>query len=259
MKNCAYSRVAFNVLVKMNNYSEDQAREAVETLSVEQFSKLTYGKTPSLMVNGMLSICESLGLNETETMQLCCEWMGETVDTNMTDKVREQLSHVMKMQSGRELIDKMAMDALTVIHDMSVFHDLPTHSELYKLLPIETQGWHEAKGGLMYVGPILESIGVTIDEQTLRQEYTKRSIEKLSGLDLREAILDGFNGYDKNWSCGSYELHSASYVDDMVLPNIEKKGFGKDEVLMAELDARGANPIKSKSDMELELDTPGNR
>jgi hypothetical protein len=257
MKNCAYSRIAFDALIKMNNYSEKEAREAVETLNYYELVK----KAPEpfyLTLHGVMSVAGSIGLDSTETKQFFEEIIGESTEANITEDVRERLSYVTKMQNGIELIDKMTMDALTAIHDMSVFHTVQTHREAYKHLPIETQGWHEAKNGLMYVAPIMESIGVKIDEESLRKEYTRRAIERLSDLDLKGAILSGFDGYDKNWSSG-FTFFDSSYVEDVVLPDIETKGFGKDEILMAALDARGTNPIKAKSDIELELDPPGNR
>jgi hypothetical protein len=264
MKNCAYANAAYDALVKWNGYGEDQAREAIETLSFEQIDDLTYGASKS-MIDGLKSIGESLGLSQDELSQFIDESLGRVEGTEVTDRVRGQLAQILEMPNGKALADKMAVDALTAIHNGWVEREAyqfngkkAAREQQYQYLPIEMLGWHEAKSDLLFVAPALESIGVAVDEQDLRQEYNDRAIAVLSQGNLGDVILSGCNGYAEHWTQEIADAMSdPNFVANTLVPQADAKGFGKDEVLMGELDARGIEPITPEDPSG--YDTPGNR
>jgi hypothetical protein len=264
MKDCAYAHAAYDALVKWNGYSEDQAREAIDTLSFEKIDDLTYGASKS-MIDGLKSIGESLGLDETELAQFIDESLGRIEGSEVTDRVKGQLEQVLTMPHGKELADKMAVDALTAIHDGWVEREAhqfngkkATREQQYQYLPIEMLGWHEAKSDLLFVAPALEAIGVTVDEKTLRQEYNDRAIDVLSQGELEDVILSGCNGYSQHWTQEIADaMGDSNFVANTLVPQTDAKGFGKDEILMGELDARGIEPIAPEDPSG--FDTPGNR
>ena len=264
--NVPYYQVAREALIKWNGLSEEQADKIIEESSFEEVESQVYAQ--SSITSAATSIGKSLGLNDEEISQFLDEVFGRSESTEMTERLHHELGNKMLStfrSSKHNYMPQLITDTMEDVHNNWVednpglfFTKKADRGQQYQYLPLELIGWNEAKSGLLFIKPIIYSIGGYADESEIKEECNKRTIkffethsDRIGGTlemlihnfdDLGTWIAENGLEYDY-WTPEIEEVMSdVEFVKGTILPQIREKGFMKDEELMDKL-AYSSNPI----------------
>lgn len=253
-KNAPYFQVVTEALVKWNELSQEAAEDIVQKESMEKLNEMTGGSLNSVM-DAINSLSTSMELSEIEREEFTKEILGQTDSTEISDRLKKDMKIIRAIAGERELdVDSdIAIEALRAVHDGWVerntdqfFTKKQDREQQYQYLPLELIGWNEAKSDLLFVAPILKSMGVEVSEIELKMEYNNKVSEYLDWLQneeiitLEEAIREGCFGYDEHWTPEmKAAFENEHFVGDVIMEQLENKGFGADKQLLADLQSDG--------------------
>ncbi len=171
-----YRIAAKNALMKTdwNGLSEKEAEEKVENSTFDDLESQIWAK--GSMTQAVVSISDILRLSEDETMDFLNAVLG-TDRPNVTEKGMKTLSKIASKMKKVEGVEKMTLSVLSSIHDAWVYDNAKKFSQQgregkkYQHLPIEMIGWKEATADLLFLEPILNSVGVEVDTSKLKRMY----------------------------------------------------------------------------------------
>lgn len=225
-------------------YSDEQAKkdakEFAQNNTIDELRAKT--TTESSVMGGVESIAKKLGLSEEE--------IKEFKDASINGPADAPIFKVVGDKIPKDNINKFMIDVLSDIHDVWVKNnskkfnsvnikngqEVPRAKE-YQHLPLQLIGFDEVKLDLIYVEPIVNACGIEIDEKELKVEYDKsvedffieNNAKKIS--DFHDEIMKGENFYPALEGQDNVNelLKQGWYVSDVVLPQVEEKGIGKDK------------------------------
>lgn len=166
-----YQNVAKAALVNWNGLSEGEAEVKIQNESVKELEEQV-GAMNSIKY-AVIGIAKQAGLNETETTNFFEAVVNGPEDAEI---FREVANKVQGFTNEQEL------DVLSIIHDGWVvdnsnektFNKKVDRQQLRQYAPIELIGWNEVESDLLFLNPILSSVGVKVDEEQLSVAYHKR-------------------------------------------------------------------------------------
>ncbi len=166
-----YQNVARAALINWNGLSEEEANAKIQTESVQELEGQVYAM--GSMKHAVVGIAKQIGLNEEETAKFFEAVINGPENAEIFGIVRE------KMQGFSE---EQKLGVLSTIHDGWVvdnssektFNKKVDREQLRQYAPLELIGWNEVKSDLLFLNPILASVGVQVDESTLAQAYHNR-------------------------------------------------------------------------------------
>lgn len=156
---------------------------------------------------------------------------------------------------GRMDLDLM-YDTLACVHNgwaqdnaSLFFAKKQDRGQQYQYLPLELIGWNEVKNNLLFVEPILEKIGINIEEKELKDYYEQHVNKFLRDNNIRtadelgERILESPDNYmafydiskgnDDDFTDEMENITAAfsdkGFVEKVIIPEVAKKGIGKDD------------------------------
>ena len=263
-----FLRTVKSALINWNGLSEQEAIETIRTSNLEELDSLTNGTKKSMTygIDGILEYIKNnvRGIFSISRERLLKETFGESygrgseyfridhdllhdyedyvyIDIDHPEEGLEEVEfHGMLHEKGSE--NELVLYALQKIHDGWVADNEKKFSQngrnkQYQHLPMELIGWKEVKSDLIFLRPILEKMGVYIDDKELENAYNKRVSQFLSdkGIqtkeDLAETISKGVEFYPPLE--GQENILSAlsdkEYVLSTIVPQIEQKGIGNIE------------------------------
>lgn len=111
-------------------------------------------------------------------------------------------------------------------------------------MPIELIGWKEVKSDLLFLNPILQSMGVNIREEDLERAYDDKVKDffKARGVtsidELGKQICEGASFYRplEGQEDILQALQDPEFVVKTLIPSIKEKGIGSDEHAMKRLE-----------------------
>lgn len=230
---------------KVNDeYSDEQAKmdakEFVENSSFDEIESQTYAK--GSVEGGIDSISKRLGLTEEEINEFKRASIEGPADAPIFKAVGEKIP--------KENTNKFMIDVLSDIHDVWVQNnskkfnsvnikngqEVPRAKE-YQHMPLQLIGFDEVKSDLIFVEPLVNACGIEIDEKELKEEYDKsvedffieNNAKKIS--DFHDEIMKGEDFYSalEGQENVNELLKEGWYVSDVLIPQIEEKGIGKDK------------------------------
>ncbi len=256
-----YYQVAKEALIKWNGLTEEEADKTIEQSSFEEVeSQVTAQSSITAAAN---SIGKNLGLNDEEISQFLDEVFGRSESTEMTEKLKGELSSRMfggVATSGKNYMPQLITDAMEDVHNnwvedyANIFATKKAdRKQQYQYLPLELIGWDEAKSDLLFIKPIVHAIGGYADEDEIKEVCNERTIKFFEahsdkGVDgtLGMSIhnLDDLgtfiaeNGLEyEHWTPEIEEAMSdKQFVKGTILPELREKGFVKDEELIDKLE-----------------------
>lgn len=255
--NVPYYQVAREALIKWNGLTEEQADKIIEESSFEEIESQVYAQ--SSITSAATSIGKSLGLDEEEISHFLDEVFGRSESTEMTERLHHELGSKMLStfrSSKHNYMPQLITDTMEAVHDNWVednskvfFTKKADRGQQYQYLPLELIGWDEAKSDLLFIKPIIHSIGGYVDETEIKEVCNQRTIKFFEahsdkGMDgtLGMSIhnLDDLgtwiaeNGLEyEHWTPEIEEAMSdEKFVKGIILPQLREKGFIKDEELM---------------------------
>lgn len=193
-----YQKIAKEALIKWNGLSEEEAEKKVQTESIEELESQIYAK--SSIKYAVKEIAKQLELSDEETLkfyesifdshidyEFCMSLHNKAIDNNCVNPYRAGTSY--KGYNSEKVIE-----ILSAIHDGWVidnssektFNKKVDRQQLRQYAPLELIGWNEAKSVLLFLGPILESIGLPVIEGSVEMKYHWRVSEYLHANDIND-------------------------------------------------------------------------
>lgn len=178
MKLVPYRIIAKNALMSWNGLSEEEAQKIIETSTFDELESQVYAK--GSVTYAVEAVCNFLGHNS-ELKDLL---LHATLGDKQGKSTRLSIPNSFKM-FGQDLIEAnfSVLDILSCVHDGWVkdnakkFNKEGREGKKYQHLPIEMIGWKEAKADLLFVEPILDAMGIKVNENELEEEYNKRVVK----------------------------------------------------------------------------------
>lgn len=222
-----YQEVAKEALMKWNNYSEQQAEQEVLSKNVSSLEREV--NAMGSMKYAVLAIAKEVGLTEDETLKFFDAVIKGPADADIFKTVAARVG---------KLSTEQQLNILGEIHNgwvldnssMEVFEKKVTAQKTRQYSPIELIGWNEVRSDLMFLKPILESIGEDLDEDKLEESYhsrvtgylEERRITKVE--DIKELIDQGKNYYGTLTDDLANNLKSVSQeTAEQIVDNWDKK------------------------------------
>jgi hypothetical protein len=253
----------------------------IESNDFEAIERITHSSVS--IIPTVESIGKIFGLTESEMKEFMQESLGQTDSTRVTDMLRNVVDQI-DSKKLEEISARAIVDTMKYVHDIWVenntykfFGQKAEQEKQFQYLPLELIGWQEAKLDLKYVAAVVESIGLPINHGLIKQEYDQRVIELLSHCLLSDAksypgqatgdvyqmcydslyhfIDNGCDGYAAHWTEEIIATMHGDFICDVIMPQLETKGFASDQELMNAIETQGIIP-DGLSDVEPQ--TPGN-
>ena len=175
MKLTPYRKVA---AAANDSWNIGMSQEEIETLSVDELDKNCDAR--GSMMAAIDKIAEILHLTDDQKERFAkCVFADDHAEIDEWDKiVYADIQKRWEKEVGEN--PRVVLDVLAAVHDYWVtdkarkFGQEGRENKRYQHLPIEMIGWKETKSDLLFVSPILEAIGVNVNEEVLEAYYDKR-------------------------------------------------------------------------------------
>lgn len=166
-----YQNVAKTALMNWNGLTEEQANQKIQTESVQELESQVYAM--SSMEHATLGVANELGLGEEEKEQLWNAVINGPENAEIFSTVA---------QKANGFTNEQILNVLSTIHDGWVidnssdktFQKKVDREQLRQYAPLELIGWNEVQSDLLFLNPILSSIGVSVNENQLSASYHER-------------------------------------------------------------------------------------
>lgn len=193
-----YQNVAKAALINWNGLSEEEAQRKIESESFQELENQVFAA--SSIKYAVIGISKQVGLTESETYDFFLAVINGPENAKIFDIVKEK---------AKGFTEEQELNVLSDIHDGWVqdnssektFNKKVDRQQLRQYAPLELIGWNEAKSDLLFLNPVLESIGVQVNEEALEQAYHDRVVDYLedNGIfsedDLTDLIKQGREYY----------------------------------------------------------------
>lgn len=208
--NVPYYQIAKQALMNWNGLSEGEADKVIQEQSFDEIEGQVWATgSVNYAIEG---IKKHLQLSEQDTKELAefiyqgkgskvVEWLR---DNNDMEQRIETHSNGQSVAVEQHLQNKLILDTLSTVHDGWVKDNAKkffARDKKYQHLPMELIGWEETKLDLLFVKPIMESMGIAVDEEALKKAYEDRVTQfkkdrKITKIDdLRTALSKGAEFY----------------------------------------------------------------
>ena len=163
-----YQNVAKAALINWNGLTEEQAEFKIQNESVSELESQVYAI--GSIKNAVIAIAKEVRLNEKDTLRFFDAVINGPEDAEIFKQVEEQAKNLDKLS---QLI------ILSTIHDAWVinnsnektFNKKVERKHLRQYTPLQLIGWNEVTSDLLFLRPILEAIGITVDDKKLEEKY----------------------------------------------------------------------------------------
>jgi len=239
--NIPYYKIARDSLLSWNkDLTEEQVQELIENSSIAELEDRVGAKNS--IKYAIQGIVDSLLDEELISVSEARYYFSDLASNIFEGKESERIDHIREYLDRMEYKDDFMVWTLSKVHDgwvkdyQNKFFQKGRDRQ-FQHLPTELIGWKEAKSDLVFVKPIFEKLGITVDEKQLEGAYNERVAEFLgrkkinSTESLKEAISKG----DKFYPALSGQddiiakLADSEFVETTLIPQIAEKGFGSVE------------------------------
>ena len=195
-----YQKIAKDALMNWNGLSEEEANNKIMTESVEQLEGQVYAMgSVGYAVSG---ISQNLGLTEEERNEFYNAVINGPANAPIFASISAKAGQI-------EDPNQLELSVLSTIHDGWVvdnssdktYQKKVDRGQLRQYAPLELIGWNEAKSDLLFLGPVLESINVPLNEEQLEKAYHDRVSSYASEMkitdpeSLNALVAEGKNYY----------------------------------------------------------------
>lgn len=171
-----YQTVAKAALINWNGLSEEEATKKINTESVSELESQVYALNS--MKYAVVGLAKQINLSEEETIEFFEAVVNGPETATIFQTITEKSENLSKQQQ---------LNILSTIHDGWVqdnssektFQKKVQREQLRQYAPLELIGWNEVKSDLLFLTPILNSIGISVNEKTLEESYHQRVEEYL--------------------------------------------------------------------------------
>lgn len=239
--NIPYYKIARDSLLSWNkDLTEEQVQQIIETSSIADLEDRVGAKNSiKYAIQGIVdSLLDEKLIGVSEARYYFSDLASNIFEGKESDRIDNIREYLDRMEDKDDFI----VENLSKVHDGWV-KDNPHkffqqgRNRQFQHLPIALIGWKETKSDLVFVKPIFEKLGITIDEKRLESKYNERSAEflgrhKINSADsLKEAISEGDKFYPALSGQDNIiaKLADSEFVETTLIPQIAEKGFGSVE------------------------------
>lgn len=222
MKISTYRIIAKNALMSWNGLSEEEATKVVKNSSFEELENQVWA-TDSIRY-AVCAVSDYLNLNNLTEKDFGSAIMGQD-NPEMTESQEKILNEISKLAKDKDVdIAEMTIYALKCIHDGWVINNAKKfvkegrEVKKYQHLPLEMIGWKEATADLLFLEPVLNSIGLEIDKDMLKNAYTEDT----------KAFFKDHDFVDKNFEIDETKVASAILKGKEFYPALNEINTAKD-------------------------------
>lgn len=166
-----YQTVAKAALMNWNGLSEEEATKKINTESIKELENQVYALNS--MKHAIIGLAKQINLSEEETV----EFFEAVISGPETAKIFKTVT-----KKSETLEEQQQLNILSTIHDGWVqensnektFQKKMQREQLRQYTPLELIGWNEVKSDLLFLTPILNAIGVSVNEESLEESYHQR-------------------------------------------------------------------------------------
>jgi hypothetical protein len=172
-KNTVMGQITRDALMNWNQLSLEEAEEKVQEYGNAEVASnnVTYGSE----LSSVRGIAQAIGLTEEQAKQL-------EIDINTKDKVSPELASEINKKIQSKGLEETIIEILGVIHDGWV-KDNPNKFEArpknYQFVTLKLLDFKEASLDLLFLQPILEACGISIDIEALQDKFLQEQDEYL--------------------------------------------------------------------------------
>ena len=176
-----YQNIAKKALINWNGLTEQEATEKINNETVEQLESQVYAMDSVKFA--VIGIGKEIGLTEEEITNFFTVVVNGPENSELFNLISSKISGISEQQK---------LNILSVIHDGWVvsnssekkFNKKVDRQQLRQYAPLELIGWNEVKSDLLFLEPILSSVGVSVNEETLQKAYYERVADYLENQNI---------------------------------------------------------------------------
>lgn len=171
-----YRVIAKNALMSWNGLSEEEATKVVSESSFQELENQVWATTSIRSAVNAISTYLGVDAKSFEDAVL-----GQD-SPDMTDSQISTLKSIAQKAKNVN-VEELALYALACIHDSWVVDNAKKfvapgrEAKRYQHTPLETIGWNEAKADLLFLEPVLNSVGIEVNKQKLHEAYDESTVE----------------------------------------------------------------------------------
>lgn len=166
-----YQNVAKSALMNWNGLTEEEATKKIQTESVDELESQVYAMDS--IKYAIAGIAKQINLSEEETLR----FFEAAVRGPENDEIFAIVS-----QRIQGFTEEQKLGVLGTIHDGWVvnnssektFNKKMDRGQLRQYAPLELIGWNEVRSDLLFLSPVLSSVGIMVDEMALSKAYYER-------------------------------------------------------------------------------------
>lgn len=232
MKGCeamatAYQNVAKAALINWNGLSEEEANSKIQNETVQELEGQVYAM--GSIKYAVVGIAKQVLLNEEETIKFFDAVVNGPENAEVLGLVSEKV---------KDFSEDQKLDVLSTIHDGWVtdnssektFNKKVDRQQLRQYAPLELIGWNEVRSDLLFLNPVLEAVGVSVNEEVLSQAYHERVSNYMEEkqIDSEESLTSLIQQGSSYYQALPQELEVrlnplASTVSDQIIQNWNNK------------------------------------
>ncbi len=192
-----YRIVAKSALMSWNGLSEQEAEERISKATHAELESEVWAE--GSMKSAVRALSFNLSLTEEQTKNFEKAVLGGD-SAEMSESDIKTLAEVARIYSEKVTnTNKLTLNILSAIHNdwvkdnVKKFNQAGREGKKYQHLPIEMIGWKETKADLLFLEPILNSIGVELEPAELEETYNTQVVSYFN----RNGLVDE-KGIDKS-------------------------------------------------------------
>ena len=242
-----YYMVAKKALIKWNGLSEEEAEKTILESSFDEIESQVYAKQS--MDSAIAKISEISHVNASAISKMVFQGHRDLKPASpyhTNAQISNQSITTDIKRSFDNSPNKQILDILSEVHNNWVRGNSKkffSREEKHQHMPIELIGWNEARADLLFVQPILESMGIKVNEEELKKAYDTRVKEFFLDNDIKtkddlaNKISTGTQFYNalEGQEDILTSLSDVSFVTENILPQIEEKGIGSVESIRKDI------------------------
>ena len=184
-----YQEIAKSALIKWWGLSEEVAQEKAETETFKMLEEQV-GANNSIIAS-IQSITGQLELSNEESLALKNAIFKGPADAEIFSVVGTKVISV-------ENKEQFILDIASNVHDRWIYDNSTTkifdkkvnRKQLYQYSPLELIGYNEVKNDLVFIEPILSSVGIEVDYEKLEKKYHENVAEYFvnNNIDSKETL-----------------------------------------------------------------------
>ncbi len=169
-----YRIIAKNALMSWNGLSEEEATKVVSESTFDQLENQVWAKSSIKTAVNAISAYLDIDPKDFESAVL-----GQD-SPEMTDAQKETFREIARKAANAN-VENLAIYSLACIHDNWVVENAKKfvkegrEAKKYQHAPLEMIGWKEAKADLLFLEPVLNSIGIEVNDNKLHNAYDKEA------------------------------------------------------------------------------------